>query len=277
MFRRPVYLLMAASALTICRRSMASHAAVSTRYAVQLLPPQQGPVLGVGNSGDKASAVSSYEVLQEPAGAPFDGLQVCVWIDSFAKGKDASSTSGPFCFEGPQQKLPIDGLEVGSHRLSAAVVAPSQDGPTRQLSEVATAQIDVVLQHAFVPSYEWQQVYPWQSVPPGLEVQLPLDGSGQKRARVPPSWRLQLYIPGEQKEGRESGGFFVRTDLAAGSTVWELRGEIARHPRFGLPVECVRLSLGGRAIGDEETAEELDLFNRQRELTPLIDRKAIVS
>lgn len=76
MFRRPVYLLMAASALTICRRSMASHATVSTRYAVQLLPPQQGPVLGVGNSGDKASAVSSYEVLQEPAGAPFDGLQV---------------------------------------------------------------------------------------------------------------------------------------------------------------------------------------------------------
>lgn len=158
-------------------------------------------------------------------------------------------------------------------RLSAAVVAPSQHGPT-QLSAVTTAQIDVVLQEDFVPSYEWQQVYPWQSVPPGLEVQLPLDGVGQKRARVPPSWRLQLYVPGGQERGgggAGAGGFFVRTDLRAGSTVLELRQEIARHPRFGLPIGSVRLSLGGRVLGDQETAEGLDLFNRQRELTPLVD------
>lgn len=155
-------------------------------------------------------------------------------------------------------------------RLSAAVVAPSQHGPT-QLSQVTTAQIDVVLQQDFVPSYEWQQVYPWQSVPPGLEVQLPLDGVGQKLARVPPSWRLQLYVPGGQGGGSGSRGFFVRTDLRAGSTVLELRREIARHPRFGLSVESVRLSLAGRVLGDQETAEGLDLFNRQRQLTTLVD------
>lgn len=153
-------------------------------------------------------------------------------------------------------------------------MAPSQHGPTQQVSEVTTAQIDVVLQQDFVPSYDWQPVHPWQSVPPGLEVQLPLDGVGQKRARVPPSWRLQLYIPREQ-EGAGGGGrdrgFFVRTDLHAGSTVLELRREIARHPRFGLLVESVRLSLGGRVLGDQETAAGLDLFNRQRELTPLVD------
>lgn len=51
-------------------------AAAGTRYAVQLLSPQQGSVLGVDNSDDKASAVSSYKVLQEPVEAPFDGLQV---------------------------------------------------------------------------------------------------------------------------------------------------------------------------------------------------------
>lgn len=124
-----------------------------------------------------------------------------------------------------------------------------------------------------MPSYEWQLVYPWQRVPPGLEVQLPLDGVGQKRARVPPSWRLQLYVPGEQEGsgGGGLGGFFVRTDLHAASTVLELRREIARHPRFALRVDRVRLSLGGRVLGDHETAEGLDLFNRQRELTPLVD------
>ncbi|CAN0439119.1 unnamed protein product, partial [Hapterophycus canaliculatus] len=161
-------------------------------------------------------------------------------------------------------------------RLSAAVVAPSQQGHT-QLSGVATAQVDVILRRDFVPSYEWQQVHPWQSVPPGLEVQLPLDGVGQKRARVPPAWRLQLYIPGgEQGDGggskTQDGGFFVRTDLSAGSTVLDLRREIARQPRFGLALERVRLSLGGRVLGDEETAEGLDLFNRQKELVPLVNR-----
>lgn len=146
-------------------------------------------------------------------------------------------------------------------------MAPSQgDHKFTQLSEVTTARIDVVLRQEFVPSYEWQQVYPWQSVPPGLDIQLPL-GDGQKRARVPPSWRLQLYIPG----GGDGGGFFVRTDVRAGSTVLELRREIARHPRYGLPVESVRLSLGGKMLGDQETAEGLDLFNRQRELTPVVD------
>lgn len=83
MWRRPVYLLMVVSAFsTICRRSMASHAAAAgtRRYAVRLLSPQQGPVLGVGHRDDKASAVSSYEVLQEPAGAPFDGLQVRAYV-----------------------------------------------------------------------------------------------------------------------------------------------------------------------------------------------------
>ncbi len=163
-------------------------------------------------------------------------------------------------------------------RLSAAVVTPSHHGPSTQLSEVATAHVDVLLQQEFVPSYEWQRVYPWQSVPPGLEVQLPLDGTGQKRARVPPSWRLQLYIPEEEdggeggKGGGKSGGFFVRTDLRANSTVLEVRREIASQPRFGLPLESVTLLLGGRVLGDEETAEGLDLFNRQRDLTPLVDR-----
>lgn len=69
--------------------------------------------------------------------------QVCVWVDSTTEGKDAPSRSGPFCFEGPQQQLPMDGLGVGSHRCVAlpcrfndrrCTVAP--DSPV--LSEIPT-------------------------------------------------------------------------------------------------------------------------------------------
>lgn len=66
-------------------------------------------------------------------------------------------------------------------------MAPSEHGPL-QLSEVATAQVDVVVQQEFEPSHEWQHVYPWQTVLPGLEVQLLEDKPGeQRRARLPPS------------------------------------------------------------------------------------------
>jgi len=43
--------------------------------------------------------------------------QVCVWVDSYTRGREAQpARSGPFCFDGSRQQLPIDGLELGSHR-----------------------------------------------------------------------------------------------------------------------------------------------------------------
>ena len=135
-----------------------------------------------------------------------------------------------------------------------------------KLSPKANTQLDTVAREEFVPSYEWQRVHPWQSVPPGLEVVLPLDGVSEKRARIPASWRFQLYVP----EG--ASGFFVRTDLREGSTVAELRREIARQPRSGvLPLDRVSLTLGGRVLRDDETAGSLDLFNRQRDVVPVVD------
>lgn len=77
--RKLAYAWMIAASLSHqFRRNMASYATGTTRYAVRLLAPAEGPVLGVATRNAKASAVSAYEVLQEPAGAPFDGLQVHV-------------------------------------------------------------------------------------------------------------------------------------------------------------------------------------------------------
>ena len=74
--------------------------------------------------GSAAAAVLSLTLLaplgshsRSRAVSPFPCVQVCVWVDSYAGGKDAKpSRSGPFCFDGPRQQLPIDGLEVGLHR-----------------------------------------------------------------------------------------------------------------------------------------------------------------
>ena len=39
----------------------------------------------------------------------------------------------------------------------------------------------------FEASYEWQEV--GASVPPGMQVQMPMDG-GVKMGRIPPTWQL---------------------------------------------------------------------------------------
>lgn len=59
-------------------------------------------------------------------------MQVCVWVDSTndrtdgtngtdSKEKTSTSRSGPFCFDREQGELPINGLQVGSHRFVVLV------------------------------------------------------------------------------------------------------------------------------------------------------------
>lgn len=74
MFPRPLYIPLLISGIVLSfRRTLASY---STR-SVRLLPPRgaSGNVLAVTSRDDKASAMSSYEVVQE-AGTSFDEFQV---------------------------------------------------------------------------------------------------------------------------------------------------------------------------------------------------------
>lgn len=106
---------------------------------------------------------------------------------------------------------------------------------------------------------------------------------GQKRARIPPIWQLQKYVEfaddnvGRLSEGRVAAaggdGFFLRTDVQPGSTVLDLRREIVKHPRVrGRALECVKMSLEGRLLDDDETVRSLNLFNRLRGLVAVVDR-----
>lgn len=74
MLPRPLSISLFMSGIVLaCRQTLASYSARSVR----LLPPRAGSgnVLAVTSRDDKASAMSSYEVVQE-AGTSFDGFQV---------------------------------------------------------------------------------------------------------------------------------------------------------------------------------------------------------
>ncbi len=110
---------------------------------------------------------------------------------------------------------------------------------------------------AFAPLYEWQPLPDGAevSVPPGLEVELPLDGR-PRRARIPPRWQLRVWI------GDDHG--FWRMDVARDTTV----AEIAASAALCGGASRARLWLGlDELLEAGRTVEELALFSRVHELS----------
>uniref|UniRef100_A0A7S4BSV4 Uncharacterized protein n=1 Tax=Chrysotila carterae TaxID=13221 RepID=A0A7S4BSV4_CHRCT len=118
----------------------------------------------------------------------------------------------------------------------------------------------------FAASYEWQSVREGQSVPSGLEVQLSLDGSHRRSARIPPTWRLQLFL-GE-------GLGFLRTDVLRDTRVREVlaaaeaqaAAAALRHHLDGAHKACFSLFAGSDWLDAESTVESAQLFSRRGQL-----------
>ena len=107
----------------------------------------------------------------------------------------------------------------------------------------------------FVASYAWQYVPEGVQVPAGLEMTMPLDGSRSK-ARIPPSWQLQVWLPAAKRYHRQQVGRFTFVE--------EVREAVARSA--GTEVPQVTLRLGDEEMADDATLEELRLFGRDGEL-----------
>ena len=94
------------------------------------------------------------------------------------------------CFSGARAfNFTLPPLVVGKHSVSVSLVDSGNIpvGPPSQ-----QVPIIVVPTFNFQPLYDWQFVHDWQSVPTGMEVKLPIDGSGERLARIPDPWRLQV-------------------------------------------------------------------------------------
>ena len=116
----------------------------------------------------------------------------------------------------------------------------------------------------FAATYKWQRVESGTILPPGLEVEMPLDGSPQ-RARIPPEWALRLNV-------KDSAGFAftfdVHVDVTRATTMREIREAAARHvTQTGsmgeVSAEKISLTVEGHTgeLDDARTAEEVDLFS----------------
>lgn len=119
---------------------------------------------------------------------------------------------------------------------------------------------------ALIPSYEWQWLPDNCIVPPGLQVELPLDGSSRRRARIPPHWQLRVWI-------NDALGFW-RYECDRGTLLRDVyHAAVAELASGG----DVRMSFSGEAIDDHEqaglrTVEEARLFQGQAHLRIAVER-----
>ena len=149
----------------------------------------------------------------------------------------------------------------------------------------------------FVPSYEWQNVAEGMTIPAGLDVKLELHAADETRklhmARIPPSWRLQLWL--------DSAHAFARVDVERHTTIGWVESQVVRFAQEAVEasrrrhhaaehhhaapdasmmsgaggggtsdvaVDCSSLELwsNGARLPVGATAEAIDLFAKQRTL-----------
>lgn len=246
----------------------------ATAGTMSLVEPRDGARLSLAAGSASRSLPLIMEAHASASVIEALGLQLCVSFQSMAPGADRS---GVHCFATQRRELSLDNVVAGDYAVRAEM--RSGNG-TLAVGAPVSSYFAVLPQEPFTPSYDWQIVDAWQTVPPGMEVKMPLDGHSHKTARIPPQWRLQLGL------GAVPG--FARLEVTRATAVHELRASIAatvtttlaqRWAAKNAPLTAadapfpptgahsVLLLLGKtQALRDDETAENLNLFGRRSEL-----------
>jgi len=115
----------------------------------------------------------------------------------------------------------------------------------------------------FVPTYEWAAVPEGASVPPGLEVQLSMDGSGRKMARISATWRMLVVA----EPSNDSCRFDVSRHMPLGEVRTAISGTLTGGNAArvtALLADGVMVAMEGAAHGCwMRTVEQAQLFGKR--------------
>lgn len=117
----------------------------------------------------------------------------------------------PFsCLSASTSVLTLLNMEIGSYT-ATLMLSVDQRLPLPS-AESIEVKIDIRPMIEFIPSYDWQPLHAWHTIPSGIETRLPLSTGARKEARIPEPWRLQLTLPSPCK-------YFLRMDVMRDTTV----------------------------------------------------------
>jgi len=153
------------------------------------------------------------------------------------------------------QSVKLSGVAQGRFRVDLYNGNDSNNSESE--SENAMVTLEVQKRQEVVPTYSWQKLRAWHTIPNGVETRLPLDGSSSKEVRIPSPWRIQLLNPAPCRH-------FFRMDLFPYTTFGEVANRIAENCHIS--PDCVSLSISGgkrEPLHESFTVESSNLFNVQ--------------
>jgi hypothetical protein len=156
------------------------------------------------------------------------------------------------CSQSLISPLSISNLRVGNYKLTLSFVN------RKTKLEYTTHQTELVVHfpQEFIPTYEYKQIESYNTIPSGLEVILPIDGS-KKMARIPSPWRLQLPMPAPCK-------YFLRMDIYKDTKLIEILTTAEKICQ--LAEGCISLISDQEILDSYATAESSNLFNINKTL-----------
>ena len=117
------------------------------------------------------------------------------------------------------------------------------------------------------PTYEWQSSSADASLPWGLQVDIPMDGSGIKRFRIPETW--QIRIARKSNWCWQSDVVGQPIELSRHQCVGDICRKLVTYYFHGDPQTEICLSLDGQRLVDpSSTVEEAALFEELNGLGP---------
>lgn len=167
---------------------------------------------------------------------------------SQSTGGSAAAPSAPLLALPAPAKAPLLALPAPAKAASALALtagpsttagsgaaAPSAVATAQQQQQQSSKEV-----RAYVPSYEWEELEEGMSVPAGLEVVLSVDGSGGRRARIPPSWRLLVVAQPSDDS--------CRLDVSRDMQLSQVRAEIAGRLAGGQTARVAVLLMNGEPL-----------------------------
>lgn len=108
-------------------------------------------------------------------------------------------------------------------RVAESTTSKSTDASPRRV----VFDVDVRPMEEFTPTYEWQPLHAWHTIPSGIETRLPIGDAraARKEARISDPWRLQLPLPNKLCKK----AYFLRMDVHRATTMEAILQEIARQ------------------------------------------------
>ena len=173
-------------------------------------------------------------------------LEICVSITATDSGELVLSDACIEVTPAPNHEmnvLKISSLEEGVYELNIGC-----DGAKAQ------SILEVHAKREIVPTYDWQALRIWHSIPLGVETRLPLsDGGGSKEVRIPDPFKVQIVYP-------EPCKYFFRMDVYRSTTIQQIIDQAALG--CNISSDCLSLSTAVGPLDDvKQTVESTDLFN----------------